>query len=853
MSEQGAGSGVNSTLTSGHSRGQPTDETTSTEQTTEVHGSPAPKRSVANNFAANIISSEQDPRSSEAGATTGTRSPPVTDAPSPNMAYEASQAQPTQPTQHTQHAQTALAAKVQQDGKTSRQPTPLQRAQESMIQSKVRRAQLKLEHQLLRQQQQQQQLLHQQQQQQHQQLETQERAEKLAQQQQEQQQQQQQQQQPSPQSDDRRRHRHSPHHDEQVSSTHSKRSSRIELPVTKATLSELDVNKIIHNPKLRHDINYDPELHFRPNLDGEKGRRKQDKAQQFWDSLRDELTQFVTDRDEFLKAHGPEDNEWSLPALLNAVKDIIQTLVPARDRDLLNEGLNVPLLMQQFARGVVDLEKLAAWLSSVLKLHCAPMRDDWVDEMYNELSRGNRNNDVAELVRGMCSLLSVLEAMKLDVANHQIRCLRPLLIEDTVHFEQRFFYKKIQNRRMSVSAARNWYEQAKSDFASPSIRHRQAFGNMAVFFSGLVHLLLPSVDASQVPNTFLFDEDRIVKLRSDMFDAIHLEICMKVYEMAETDEIAVSRAAMAAQAVQAAQTAEASMTRASRHLAPNGVPSYLDAHAQSQSPNNNAWPTYPSSTSGEFDFNTPPQSAASGSPTSSRPSSLDFSACGSTTSSPRDSGLPLGDDGAGAPPRLPEDFAEAHQRSQNLYSCLVALLQSVPATARPADRWEDLWPLMAVEIFRTLSSVDRVQHVPLDQIEQRLKAAMNPDANTKKKVELTFRDRLLSALARRVKDYKTMPNVGLFVVAAGGRIHPAPARAPEGTSAAAAAATAAAAAAAALMERNTRPIDPREDGCVEDMATRLAHLGILHWRVWGRLVYDPQPEMPADALIPVPM
>lgn len=818
---------MDSTLTSGHSRGQPTDETTSTEQTSEVRGSPAPQRSVTSNFVAAIISSEQDPRSSEAGTTsTGTRSPLVTDSPSQSMAYEASQQQPSS----QQLPQQAKA----QDGKTSRQSTPLQRAQESLVQNKQRRAQWKLEQQLLRQQQQQQQ---------QQQLEQQGKPLLL----QQQQQQQEQQQGQGTQSLERRRHRHSSHHDQPAA---HKRPNKIELPVTKATLSELDVNKIIHNPKLRHDINYDPELHFRPNLDGEKGRRKQDKAQQFWDNLRDELTQFVTDRDEFLKSHGPEDNEWTLPALLNAVKDIIQTLVPARDRDLLNEGLNVPLLMQQFARGIVDLEKLAAWLSSVLKLHCAPMRDDWVDEMYNELSRGNRENDVAELVKGMSSLLSVLEAMKLDVANHQIRCLRPLLIEDTVHFEQRFFYKKIQNRRMSVSTARNWYEQAKSDFASPSIRHRQAFGNMAVFFSGLVHLLLPSVEASQVPNTFLFDEDRIVKLRSDMFDAIHLEICMKVYEMAEIDEIAVSQAA---QAAQAARVTEASMSHASRHLAPNGVPFYLGAQSQSATANGDTWATYPSSTSDDFDFNTPPQSAASGSPTSSRPSSLDFSACGSATSSPRNSGMPLGSDGAGTPPQLPEDFAEARQRSQNLYSCLVALLQSVPATARPSDRWEDLWPLMAVEIYRTLSSVDRAHHVPLDQIELRLKAAMNPDADTKRKVEHTFRERLLSALARRVKDYKAMPNVGLFVVAAGGRIHPTPARAPEGTSAAAASATAAAAAAAVLMERNTRPIDPREDGCIEDMATRLAHLGILHWRVWGRLVYDPQPEMPVDAPIPVPM
>ncbi|KAK8006674.1 protein SOK1 [Apiospora marii] len=104
-------------------------------------------------------------------------------------------------------------------------------------------------------------------------------------------------------------------------------SQRIEPPVTKTTLSELDVNKIIHNPKLRHDINFDPELHFRPNLDGEKGRRKQVKADQFWTSLRDQLQQFVADPVSFQQRYG-QGQGWCLPVLLKAVKEIIQTLGP---------------------------------------------------------------------------------------------------------------------------------------------------------------------------------------------------------------------------------------------------------------------------------------------------------------------------------------------------------------------------------------------------------------------------------------------------------------------------------------------------------------------------------------------
>lgn len=190
----------------------------------------------------------------------------------------------------------------------------------------------------------------------------------------------------------------------------SKPNSTLEPPVTKGTLSELDVNKIVHNPKLRHDINFDPDLHFRPNLDGEKGRRKTQRANHFWETMRCQLREYIANREQF-EALG--EREWCLPATLRAIQGILETLVPQRDRAAVEETFNVDLLMQQFRKGVADLVKLAVWLSQLLKCHCAPMRDDWVDEMVMQLSNGDRNGDVAILVAGMQNLLGVLEAMKL--------------------------------------------------------------------------------------------------------------------------------------------------------------------------------------------------------------------------------------------------------------------------------------------------------------------------------------------------------------------------------------------------------------------------------------------------------
>ncbi|KAK0634929.1 T-complex protein 11-domain-containing protein [Bombardia bombarda] len=563
----------------------------------------------------------------------------------------------------------------------------------------------------------------------------------------------------------------------------------VELPVTKATLSELDVCKIIHNPKLRHDINFDPELHFRPNLDGEKGRRKQEKANQFWMTLLDQLNLFVMDREEFYASYG-DGSDWSLPSLLKAVKEIIATLVPQRDREFLDEGLNVELLMQQFHRGIADLEKLASWLSGVLKLHCAPMRDEWVDEMYGELSSGNRNNDTAELVKGMRSLLSVLEAMKLDVANHQIRCLRPVLIEDTVHFEQRFFIKKMQAGKLNVGPARMWYREAR-DYAARSymrspMPHAQAFGETGFFFEALSRLILPSTSTENIPNTFIFDEERIIKLRSDMFDSICLEICMQKYEELER------------------------LSRATQGLL--RPPQYVCEESASSS----RW-SLASHSSDEFNFNAAP---------SSRPSSLVFSDHGSAASSPRNSG------GYFPPPSCSAtDPTESRSKALALYNSLLALLHTAQPAGRPDQRWQSLAQPVALQILRY---VDAPHSLP--GFEQQLAAWLSDvHGETFHAVELQFQQRLLAELANRVKEFKLLSGVGVFTAATGGRISGPGIFTGSGRNM------------DMTRDREQRNPgrlegvasrnDPRDEAGIEDMATRLAHVGILHWRVWAQLAY----------------
>ncbi|CAP99147.1 hypothetical protein E8E15_007814 [Penicillium rubens] len=327
------------------------------------------------------------------------------------------------------------------------------------------------------------------------------------------------------------------------------RKARRSPPVTKKTLSELDLPCIMSNINLRMDANFDRDLHFKPDLDGEKGQRKRKEAADYWDSLAAEIsiysyhaatadatTEEVESSDGTRRTFDPR-----LPALFETLQDVIKTLVPERDHPTIMQNLEVPLLMQQIRKGVLDMLTLAKWLAKLLKTHCAPMRDEWADSMVEQIEKGSHSQDPQEIVNGLRTLFSILEAMKLDVANHQIRAFRVLLIEDTVPFLQEYFQGKMNRGGFQVETARHWYlsvrEQARRDDANaeaqkttPTPETEDTLKPLEALFRGISAQLLQFSPPVDFPETFLFDSERLWQLRSTVQNLINLDIAWYIFE-----------------------------------------------------------------------------------------------------------------------------------------------------------------------------------------------------------------------------------------------------------------------------------------------------------------------------------
>ena len=189
-------------------------------------------------------------------------------------------------------------------------------------------------------------------------------------------------------------------------------------PVTTSALIELDLNCVFHNMHLRSEINFESDLYFMP-VEGKRAEQKRREAQEYWLALAAELQIHLHARLDCPPSHHIKSEcvyECFAPRLkqmFTDLRELLETLIPDRDHVSIAENLDVPFVMQQIENGVLDISRLANWLASLIKSHCAPMRDSCVNEMTMQIEEGAQKADMILLVKGIEKLFSVLEAMKL--------------------------------------------------------------------------------------------------------------------------------------------------------------------------------------------------------------------------------------------------------------------------------------------------------------------------------------------------------------------------------------------------------------------------------------------------------
>jgi hypothetical protein len=382
-----------------------------------------------------------------------------------------------------------------------------------------------------------------------------------------------------------------------------------------------------------------------------------------------------------------------------------------------------------------------------------------------------------------------------DVANHQIRCLRPLLIEDTVHFEQKFFMKKIAMGRVDIAGAHAWYRRASTLPAIQDLDTKtQCQGNTWDFIKALVALTLPS-KSELFPHTFLFDEERLIKLRTDMLDLINLEICMQLYRSLEAQ----------------------SRTQEVRYTAPDDTPIGSFTASPCDRPASPADNELLSSPTVPLPHHFTKQNLAQERghfirhPSGRQiwvPKVEDGSA--SANSSPRSSPSST----ASTPDTLPPTLLYLSLPSSDSAAQVRSSLQAILSSSSSGDKWSSLSSSLALQILR--STTTPLTRLP--QFETHLAFYLS---NSGSRYYQEAEDRILSQmfpiLQGLIDTYTPLTSLQIFEAATAPRNGPSTVSQASG-----------------LKEEIT------------EIATRIAHIGILHWRVWAPLAYLVDPDADDD-------
>ncbi|KAL8945925.1 MAG: hypothetical protein Q9222_007608 [Ikaeria aurantiellina] len=231
-------------------------------------------------------------------------------------------------------------------------------------------------------------------------------------------------------------------------------SAGLHPPVTQESLSELDLQRIINDSRLRHDLNFEHEIIFRPNNYGARGRQKKCDELQYFDALLIELSHYMDRRTRHLPSlsrlsvdSGPNTPYASIqprppqrvPLLLGTICDVVKTLVPAAKWQAVDEQFDVGLRMQELEHGICDIAGLIDWLGKLMLCSCSPMRDPMVTAVVEKTQQAVVAENAASLVNAIRDLFAVLETMNENIEYEQNQILDRVAAGWSIIQDRRWF------------------------------------------------------------------------------------------------------------------------------------------------------------------------------------------------------------------------------------------------------------------------------------------------------------------------------------------------------------------------------------------------------------------------------
>jgi len=261
------------------------------------------------------------------------------------------------------------------------------------------------------------------------------------------------------------------------------------------TLTELmDASKGLTNMALAHEIAVDKDFSLQkiqPANEVEK-QVKEIMQRAFWDLLEDQL-----------KADPPQFSQ--ALTLLTEIKGMLYSILLPQHEKLKEkiEGiLDIEVIQQQIDNDCLEFEKYAGYILGIMGMLCAPVRDDRLAEL-------KEMKEVVPLFRG---IMDLLEQMKLDMANFTIQQVRPVIVSQSVEYEQIKFREFLASQEDGLAATREWLvRHSPSEEEREDPKYKKLLGQRVL--NDAYTEILEWDEYYTLPETLVMDQKRIFQLR----------------------------------------------------------------------------------------------------------------------------------------------------------------------------------------------------------------------------------------------------------------------------------------------------------------------------------------------------
>ncbi|KAI9482579.1 T-complex protein 11-domain-containing protein, partial [Zychaea mexicana] len=264
------------------------------------------------------------------------------------------------------------------------------------------------------------------------------------------------------------------------------------------------------NERLAHEIILDPDFKLQRQTPQESVERQvaDIATRAYFDKLAQDLEN--------------GDANDAIPPLFAEIRDRLSNLVNPSTKSELNEGIDLVLIKQQLEQNVFDFDKIIEFILDAIQRSCASVRDNAVREIRYFTGGSNSSHNVTKLRL----IFDLLQDMTLDLANHQLRSLRPRLLPIAVEYGRNKFAETIKEQGLTeLPKTKAWLGEAATRLQETASQRNpegipcdsNLLSRQEVYVEAVTSLIMSSelINSSPCPETLRLDTGRLQEYQNE--------------------------------------------------------------------------------------------------------------------------------------------------------------------------------------------------------------------------------------------------------------------------------------------------------------------------------------------------